>query len=274
MRKKEIHKKAFQDLFQKLLQSKDQKQINKYIIRNCSLPGRRANLEMAFAFSDILLELPKQFDEILWTLLNNWITISAQEAPTNNPKEFLSFCGTIGLGSYFLRDNTFKNEILIHLRKLANDSRWRIREAVAMALWKIVQSNPNNMLNQFYSWVESKNWLEIRALAAGLAEQEVLKDKIFAQKVLLFYKEIFDIISEANHEERMSESFKIMRKGLGYCLSVVVKIVPENGFSFMEELASIDNSDIKWILKENLKKNRLVKLFPEEVSHLKKLISN
>ncbi|MFW9827496.1 MAG: hypothetical protein ACFFEY_07895 [Candidatus Thorarchaeota archaeon] len=274
MGKIETHKKDFQDIFQKLLQSKDQNQINKYIIENCCLPGRRANLEMAFAFSDILLELPKEFDDILWILLNNWINISAQTAPTNNPKEFLSFCGTIGLGSYFLRKTAFKNEILIHLRMLANDSRWRIREAVAMALWKIVQSDPNNILEQFNSWLESKNWFEMRALAAGLAEPKILKDKIFAKKVLLFYKEILNIISEAKHEERKSESFKIMRKGLGYCLSVVVKEIPETGFSFMEELASMDNIDIKWILKENLKKNRLIKNFPQKVSYIKKLISN
>lgn len=73
-------------------------------------------------------------------------------------------------------------------------------------------------------------------------------------------------------EERREESFKIMGKGLGYCLSVIVKKNPMDGFEFMEELAVINDKDINWILNENLKKNRLTKNFPKQVTHLKKMI--
>ncbi len=63
-----------------------------------------------------------------------------------------------------------------------------------------------------------------------------------------------------------------MKKGLCYCLSVIVKEIPDEGFSYMEELAQIDDIDIRWILKENLKKNRLIKNYPKNISKVKKLI--
>lgn len=64
----------------------------------------------------------------------------------------------------------------------------------------------------------------------------------------------------------------VLRKGLGYSLSVVVQAIPDDGFKFMEKFAPSENKNIIWILKENLKKNRLTKNYPREVkSVIKKL---
>ncbi|MFX0004865.1 MAG: hypothetical protein ACFE9J_15465 [Candidatus Hermodarchaeota archaeon] len=274
MRKTQEHEQDFRLIFQNSLKIKDQEQIFEYIINHSNLPGRRANLEMAFAFGNVIIELPKRFDDFLWSLLNNLIRISDQDAPTNNPKEFLTFCGTIGLGSFIFRNDNLQDEILAKLKILASDSRWRVREAVAMALWQMIKSNPDKILEELKVWINIQNWLEIRALAAGLAEPDLLRDKNFAEKALDIYKQIFKTISKADHIERISESFKIMKRGFGYSLSVIVKEIPEIGFNYMEELAKVDDNDINWILKENLKKNRLLKNFPQKTSYIRKLIQD
>jgi hypothetical protein len=54
------------------------------------------------------------------------------------------------------------------------------------------------------------------------------------------------------------ESFKVLRKGLGYCWSVAVAALPDAGKPLMEKWLQSENKDILWIMKENLKKNRLV----------------
>jgi hypothetical protein len=63
-----------------------------------------------------------------------------------------------------------------------------------------------------------------------------------------------------------------LKQGLGYSLSVIVCAVPEEGFEYMRQLAGTQDADILWIVKENLKKNRLLKNFPEEVASTKKLL--
>jgi len=56
------------------------------------------------------------------------------------------------------------------------------------------------------------------------------------------------------------DSFKVLRKAMGYCWSVVVAALPEAGKPIMEKWLTSQDKDILWMMKENLKKNRLVKM--------------
>ncbi len=262
MGKKDQHKKDFKQFFQKFLKSKIEDSIIEYIINNSNLPGRRANLEMAFAFGECISEIPNIFFSLVWSLLEKLTELSDKDAPNNTPQEFLSFCGTIGLGSIIKVNENYFDKILFKLKKLARDSRWRMREAVRMALWRITRYHPEKILKILQTWIKGGDWLEIRAVAAGLADPELLKNKSIANKVLHIFKNMFNEILKTSLVERKKDSFKIMKKGLGYCLSVVVSNIPEVGFEFMEELALNNDNDINWILKENLKKNRLTKNHP------------
>ena len=69
---------------------------------------------------------------------------------------------------------------------------------------------------------------------------------------------------------RKSEPFRILRQGLGYTISVVVCAIPKQGFEFLRQLIHSGDKDLMWIARENLKKNRLLKNFPQEVALLTK----
>jgi hypothetical protein len=73
-------------------------------------------------------------------------------------------------------------------------------------------------------------------------------------------------------QERKSEAFKILRQALGYTLSVVVHAAPKEGFEFMAQLIDSQDADVLWVVKQNLKKSRLVKNFPQKVESIKKLL--
>lgn len=47
---------------------------------------------------------------------------------------------------------------------------------------------------------------------------------------------------------------------MGYCWSVAVASLPAEGKPMLERWLNLPNQDIHWIMKENLKKNRLVRL--------------
>jgi hypothetical protein len=102
------------------------------------------------------------------------------------------------------------------------------------------------------------NWSEKRAAAAALAEPRLLKEPKQVKQVLQVLDEITASLQKA--KGRKEESFKVLRQAMGYCWSVVVVALPESGKSAMEKWLHSKDKDIQWIMRENLKKNRLVRM--------------
>jgi hypothetical protein len=214
------------------------------------LPGPRGNLELAQAFADVGNE----------KLIKEYISIDANEAPTNSPKVFLTFCGVVGLGTLI---NRGKLDYLKQLRKFASDSRWRIREAVAMALQRVGDADIDFLLKEMKEWSRG-NPLEKRAAIAALCEPRLLTSNKVAGSVLGILDEVTSSIIEL--KSKGSEPFEVLKKGLAYCWSVAVAAYPEKGKKLMEKWVGSKDKDVIWILKENLKKNRLARMDKEWVS--------
>jgi hypothetical protein len=154
------------------------------------------------------------------------------------------------------------------LKELANDSRWRTREAVAMGIQKLVEKQSQKTLKVLESWIDKNEWLAMRAVAAGVAEPALLRDEPTAKGALALHRRIFAHILAT--KERKSDEFKTLRQALGYSLSVVVCAIPKEGFEYIQQLIDSQDTDILWVIKENLKKNRLIKNFPDELDAIKK----
>ena len=60
--------------------------------------------------------------------------------------------------------------------------------------------------------------------------------------------------------DRKSDAFKTLRQGLGYCWSVAVAALPDTGKPLMERWLASSDPDVRWIMRENLKKNRLLRM--------------
>ncbi len=63
-----------------------------------------------------------------------------------------------------------------------------------------------------------------------------------------------------NAGEEKDASFKVLRQAMGYCWSVAVAALPDEGKPLIEKWSKSKNANILWIMKENLKKNRLIKM--------------
>jgi hypothetical protein len=60
--------------------------------------------------------------------------------------------------------------------------------------------------------------------------------------------------------DRRSDDFRVLRQALGYCWSVAVAAWPEKGQPMMESWLASSDRDVRWVMKENLRKNRLKRL--------------
>jgi hypothetical protein len=215
-----------------------------FLIQESNLPGPRGNLELAHAVAQVGTKA--QFEQLL----------GYQTAETNTPQEFLLFCGVLGLGKLVAEGDLSQ---LPRLRGYASDPRWRIREAVATGLQLVGDRDMDLLLKEMSAWSKG-NWLEKRAAAAALAEPRLLKDPNAVRKALA----ILDAITESmvKADDRADKGFKVLRQGLGYCWSVVVAALPDEGKPVMEKWLENGDKDIRWLMRENLKKNRLLKADP------------
>jgi hypothetical protein len=268
MTKTEQHQQDLVEILNDYSNQKNDANLFAYLIANSNLPGPRGNLELAGAFANVVQSCSANASEALWQLCSKLIDISSNEAPTNDPREFLPFCGAVAIGALAsVQQNRFEESMMI-LKRLANDSRWRMREAICFAMQRLMQVNSQAAMNELERWISSGTLFELRAVAAIVADPPLLKTEWIASRSLQFHKQIVERFLLI--DERKSEPFRILRQGLGYTISIVVCAIPKQGFEFMRQLIYSGDKDLMWIAKENLKKNRLQKNFPQEFALLTK----
>ncbi len=210
------------------------------LLKNSGLPGPRGNLELLHEFSKSAAE-----DEVKECFS------FYRENLHNSPEEFVVMCGIAGY--CILNRNNIKNT-LTTIRAYASHSSWRIREAVAIGIQEIAENRMDEIINNLKEWMDG-NDLEKRAVVAALCEPKLLKDKT----VVIELFEMLEKITKGfeNAHGKLSDNQNSLKKTLGYGWSVAVVSLPEEGKAAFERMAKIDNKHIKWIVKENLKKNRL-----------------
>ena len=231
----------------------DPEKLMDFLIDHSSLPGPRSNLELAFAFAAIYVN-----DRVV----KSWASSTGDRYGDNDPASFPAFCAAICLGKIYTV--TREKEIIDILKDLANDKRWRMREAVAFAFQLIGENDFNELKKIITGWIDHSTNLGKRAILVSLAHPPFLNTE-----TATFCIEITDVILKAPDTR---EHFDVLRKGLEFTISVFVAADPVTGFAFFEKWIGKDRMIDKILLK-NLQKNRLVKKFPEKVNRLSGLIN-
>jgi hypothetical protein len=262
MGKKEGYKAVLKTHLEDYLKHGESDGLKEVVEANSSLPGPRVNLEFASAFADVITESVEASADLLWVLCNEWIKLTPEEAPSNDPKEFIPFCGTLGLGAIGAESEDYYGEALPVLRRLSRDRRWRMREGVRMGLQKLLRRYPEKTLDAWQNWIQEGDPLEVRAVIASLSTPDLLEDQDLADKALQFHSDIVKQIGLV--QDRKTKPFRVLRKALGYTLSILICAQPEAGWGLMDELIHSKDPDLHWIARSNLKKRRLLRSYPEE----------
>jgi hypothetical protein len=268
--KTELYRQELAPLLRESMRSANAEPLGDYLLAGSNLPGPRGNLELAAAFAQIVGQQASQAGEPLWALCLQLAAFDAAVADVNDPREFLCFCGTRGLAAIGAALPDRFAQALDRLHALARDPRWRVREGVAMGLQDLIEACGQPTLRELESWVRDEDWLAMRAVVAGVAEPRLLHDATTASTALELHRRV--LVRLRTSAERRSEQFRSLRQALGYSISVLVQAAPDPGFAFLGELARSPDADVAWIVRENLKKNRLTKRFPAQVAELENAI--
>ncbi|GAB2882724.1 HEAT repeat domain-containing protein [Nocardioides pacificus] len=209
-----------------------------YLTEHSALPGPRANLELAAAVAE--LGDRALFDGLLDT-----------------DDEYLTFCGVRGLGSLAAAS---PEDLLPRLHRHARDQRWRVREAVAMALQRLGDDDLPRLIEVVLAWADDPDPLVQRAAATGICEPRLLDTAQAAAAAVEVCRRITCSLAERPELTRREHDVRTLRKALGFCWSVAVAADPAPGLEAFAQLEEDDDPDVTWIVRENLRKKRLLRL--------------
>ena len=225
------------DLYRAALCGLDVRRWPGYLRENSGLPGPRGNIELAQAVADD--GDTATFDRLIAT-----------------DDEYLVFCGVIGLGR-LLAEGT---DVLSRLRGHAVDPRWRVREAVAMALQRLGDADLPRLLRTVTSWAAVPHPLVRRAAAAAVCEPRLLTTGPAAACAIEVCSVATAGLAGLPSDGRRDPGARALRQALGYCWSVAVAADPAAGLPRFRALAGSADPDVAWIVRENGKKARLARL--------------
>jgi hypothetical protein len=126
----------------------------------------------------------------------------------------------------------------------------------------MVDENLCDVIKILEDWT-SGNEYEKRAVIASLCEPKLLDCKSNVRCILNILSKIMACFACVTGP--LSEGQITLRKAAGYCWSVAIVASPEDGKKSFEALLPAKNKHTLWIVKENLKKNRLLKMDREWV---------
>ena len=215
-----------------------------YLTDRSGLPGPRGNIELGLAFAE----------EASSDQINSVIATG---------DEYLTFCGVVGLGR-LLAEGTGTGA---RLRAHATDERWRVREAVAMALQRLGDADVSRMLTLATTWAGDTDPLVQRAALAGVCEPRLLHTPNASATAVDLCYQVTESLAARPSEERRRREVRTLRQALGYCWSVAVAADPARGLPRFEALDPTSDRDVAWIVAANRKKTRLAHLLAEPNPH-------
>jgi hypothetical protein len=225
------------DQYQAQLRTMDTARWPEYLRKHSGLPGPRGNIELAQAVADEGDE--DSFDRFIAT-----------------DEEYLVFCGVVGLGRLLAGGGRLDEPLHDH----ATDARWRVREAVAMALQRLGDADLPRLFGIADHWAADPHPLVQRAAVAGVCEPRLLTTPTAAARAVAVCAQVTDALAARPAGERRDAGVRALRQALGYCWSVAVAADPAAGLLAFRALVSSGDADVAWIVRENSTKARLAKL--------------
>ncbi len=240
--------------------------LERRLAESSRLPGPRANLELAAHFADLVGATADDRRGSAVGLLDDWLTgrMSSPGLPEGG-EEFLAACaalaagsvaaGSVAAGSVAAGSASDATDRL--LTAAAGDGRWRVREMAATGMQRVLRADWNSGLRAVRNWLRSGDALEARAAVAAVAEPPLLKDAGHAAEAVAVVEDAVDLLLATPAGRRADDDVRVLRKAMGYAVSVVAVAHPDSGLPLLERLATSTDTDARWIARQNLTKARL-----------------
>lgn len=210
-----------------------------FVSARSGLPGPRANLPLVQAAARAAG--PAAIDALL-----------------RDGGEYPAMCAAAALGRR-AADPAADPGAAARARALATDSRWRVREGVALGLQLLGDDDLDSLVRVVTGWALDPEPLVVRAAIAAICEPRLLRTGSGASAALGACRTATARLQAVPAQRRRDDDVRTLRQALGYCWSVAVAAAPEPGLAAFRALDTAD-ADIAWIVAQNSRKKRIAAL--------------
>jgi hypothetical protein len=137
-----------------------------------------------------------------------------------------------------------------------------------MGLQRLGDADPASLRRVAAAWAKDHHPLVRRAAVAGVCEPRLLRDADTARWALDALDVVTAALAGLPAAARPDPDVRSLRRALGYCWSVAVAALPDPGFDRLERWAGSDDPDVRWLVRENLRKARLRRAGPDRLAGL------
>lgn len=262
------------DLLDGALTNGDDRALRDALMAGSGLPGPRLALGLVASFAGavgVIAARPDPPVDELERLLDGWRALSETEAPGDQPAVILPCAAVASYGEVAVTRPEWRDDEVRKLRAAASDPRWRVREIVAQALQRLLEAGWPETSSLLLSWAADPDPLVVRAAAAAVAEPRLVRDPDRARTAAGIQTAAASRYRALPPERRRADGGKTLRQALGFTISVPTAVTGD--FTLLESLAETGDRDLRWVVRQNLRKARL-RRWPDEVARLTTLLAD
>ncbi len=235
------------------------------------LPGPRVNMNLGIAFAQECARIGPKVDELTYAMAN----LPPDEARGASGKEFLSVCGVLGIGARATaaKENAVRDRALVLLEEKADDPRFRVRDAVPLALAMIGSKMKDELGERLEPWMD--RYFHAAAVIRALAEPswlETFGHDDYYQPINLLHA-AFVLAHEAPRSAFRYPGHKALVEALGWGPKSVARRFSQQMFDRYGIWAEyVKVPELREAILTNIDDTQMKKPFRDEIKRIKELI--
>ena len=233
------------------------------LARVSGLPGPRANMGVLEAFADECAARGERADALLISLAK----LDADHAPGATPLEFLPMCGVAAIGARAADDPKARDQLLAILHECADDLRFRVREAVPIALARVGATAGDALVPALEEW--TNGFFHAAAVLRALADPAFVTKLGKLEPVVARLDEAFALAESAPRSTQRYPGYKALLDALAIAPAVLAGRFGVPIFDQLVRWSSVKEPALRDAIEKNLGGSRLVGRHAPEIARVR-----
>ena len=237
------------------------------LARGSHLPGPRANGPLAEAFAQSCRSRGAPADAVALAMVH----LTADEAPGATPLEFLPTCGVVALSARAAADAAVRSAFTAELHRLADDLRFRVREAVVDGLARIGGVAGDALVEDSASWMDG--YFHAAAVVRALARESWLTQLHQPEGPIRRLDEAFELARNAPRAAARYPGHKALLEALKEGTPRVAIRFGVPVFDQIDRWATVKDPVLRELVDTMLAEGKLAGRFRSELDRVRRTLS-